>query len=93
MSMIDDPNQTILQRMFAPAMMPVEQEVTERISMPKSKKPLNTGYGFFPTGGENMFGVESLDLPDKWVTGLGLVTGSTATLPAAACSTTDGVDA
>ena len=28
-----------------------------------------------------------------WVTGLGLVTGSTATLPAAACSTTDGVDA
>ena len=71
--MIDDPNQTILQRMFAPAMMPVEQEVTERISMPKSKKPLNTGYGFFPTGGQNMFGVESLDLPDKWVTGLGLL--------------------
>ena len=28
-----------------------------------------------------------------WVTGLGLVTGSTATLPTAACSTTDGVDA
>ena len=28
-----------------------------------------------------------------WVTGLGLVTGSSATLPAAACSTTDGVDA
>jgi hypothetical protein len=28
-----------------------------------------------------------------WVTGLGLVTGTTATLPAAACSTTDGVDA
>ena len=28
-----------------------------------------------------------------WVTGLGLITGSTASLPAAACSTTDGVDA
>ena len=28
-----------------------------------------------------------------WVTGLGLVTGSSATLPSAACSTTDGVDA
>ena len=28
-----------------------------------------------------------------WVTGLGLMTGSTASLPAAACSTTDGVDA
>ena len=27
-----------------------------------------------------------------WVTGLGLVTGSSATLPAAACSTTTGVD-
>ena len=28
-----------------------------------------------------------------WVTGLGLVTGSSATLPSAACSTTTGVDA
>jgi len=27
-----------------------------------------------------------------WVTGLGLVTGSSATLPSAACSTTTGVD-
>ena len=82
---IKDPNQTSLMKgllqsqenmgMFSPAMMPIEQEATERISISGSEKPSNTGYGFFPTGGQNMFGVDSWDLPDKWVTGLGLAAG------------------
>mgnify|MGYP003109045262 CR=1 FL=1 len=60
---------------FAPAMMDIQDEVAERVNIPRPEKPENTGYGFFPTGGQNMFGVESWDLPDKWVTGLGLLAG------------------
>ena len=60
---------------FAPAMMNIQDEVAERVNIPRPEKVDNTGYGFFPTGGQNMFGVESLDLPDKWVTGLGLLAG------------------
>jgi hypothetical protein len=60
---------------FAPAMMDIQDEVAERVNIPRPEKVTNTGYGFFPTGGQNMFGMESWDLPDKWVTGLGLLAG------------------